>query len=59
MLRRVFLSSLRIALALGIVFCGMAARFLLRRDRGSAKTLFLGSILYLPLLLGLLVAARR
>ena len=47
------------ALALGIAFCGLAARFLLRRDRGSAKTLFLGSILYLPLLLGLLVAARR
>jgi protoheme IX farnesyltransferase len=47
------------ALALGIVFCGTAVRFLFRRDRPSARTLFLASILYLPLLLGLLVAARR
>ena len=47
------------ALALGTAFCGTAVRFLLRRDRVSARTLFLASILYLPLLLGLLVAARR
>ena len=47
------------ALALGIAFCATALRFLLRRNRTSARTLFLASILYLPLLLGLLVAARR
>jgi heme O synthase-like polyprenyltransferase len=37
----------------------MALRFLIRRTRASARTLFLSSIIYLPLLLGLLVAARR
>ena len=47
------------ALALGITFCATALRFLIRRSRSSARTLFFASILYLPLLLGLLVAARR
>ena len=47
------------ALALGVAFCAVALRFLMRRDRTSARTLFLASIAYLPLLLGLLVAARR
>ncbi len=47
------------ALTLGIAFCATALRFLIRRNRASARTLFLASILYLPLLLGLLVAARR
>jgi heme o synthase len=47
------------ALALGVAFCAIATRFLLRRDRTSARTLFLSSIVYLPLLFGLLVAARR
>ena len=47
------------ALVLGTAFCATAVRFLMRRDRPAARTLFLASILYLPLLLGLLVAARR
>jgi heme o synthase len=47
------------ALALGVVFCATALRFLFRRTRASARTLFLASIVYLPLLFGLLVAARR
>jgi protoheme IX farnesyltransferase len=47
------------ALVLSVAFCAMALRFLIRRTRASARTLFLSSIIYLPLLLGLLVAARR
>jgi heme o synthase len=47
------------ALALGVGFCAMAVRFLFRRDRGTARALFLASILYLPALLGLLVMTRR
>jgi protoheme IX farnesyltransferase len=47
------------ALVLGTAFCAAGVRFLIRRDRQAARTLFLASILYLPLLLGLLVAARR
>lgn len=47
------------ALVLGVGFCVMAMRFLVRRDRLSARALFLASIVYLPLLLGLLVATRR
>jgi protoheme IX farnesyltransferase len=47
------------ALVLGVAFCGAALRFLMRRSRTSARALFLASIAYLPLLLGLLVAARR
>ena len=47
------------ALALGVAFCALALRFLMRRNRTSARALFLASIAYLPLLLGLLVAARR
>jgi protoheme IX farnesyltransferase len=47
------------ALVLGIVFCAMALQFFLRRDRASARVLFLASILYLPLLLGLLVFTQR
>lgn len=47
------------ALALGLVFCGTAGRFLWRRDRLSARQLFFASILYLPLILGLLVFSKR
>ena len=47
------------ALLLGLGFSAFAAIFLLRRDRDSAKNLFFASIIYLPLLLGLLVATIR
>lgn len=47
------------ALALGLAFCAVAAKFLWRRDRPSARQLFFASILYLPLVLGLLVLSRR
>ena len=47
------------ALVLGVGFFAAALRFWVRRDRPSARVLFLASIAYLPLLLGLLVAARR
>ena len=47
------------ALLLGGAFAAFAAIFLLRRDRPSARNLFFASILYLPLLLGLLVATLR
>ena len=44
---------------LGLAFSAFAAIFLLRRDRDSARNLFFASIIYLPLLLGLLVATIR
>lgn len=47
------------ALALGAAFTALAVAFLLRRDRNSARTLFFASILYLPLLLGLVVATQK
>jgi protoheme IX farnesyltransferase len=47
------------ALLLGLAFSTFAAIFLLRRDRDSARNLFFASIIYLPLLLGLLVATLR
>lgn len=47
------------ALALGTAFCGFAMSFLLHRDRNSARRLFFSSIVYLPVLLGLLVATAR
>jgi protoheme IX farnesyltransferase len=43
------------ALVLGLAFCATALKFLWRRDRPSARLLFFASILYLPLVLGLLV----
>lgn len=48
-----------VALALGTAFCGFAMNFFVRRDRGSARSLFFSSILYLPLLLGVLLATAR
>ncbi len=47
------------ALLLGLGFSAFSAIFLFRRDRDSARNLFFASILYLPLLLGLLVATLR
>jgi len=47
------------AILLGLGFCATALRFVLRRDRASARRLFFGSILYLPLLLGLLIATKQ
>jgi len=43
------------ALVLGAVYTGTAIRFAMSRTRGRARVLFLTSIIYLPLLLGLLV----
>ncbi len=47
------------ALILGTAFCGFAMNFVLHRDRLAARRLFFSSILYLPLLLGVLVATAR
>ena len=47
------------ALALGIAFCGFAMNFVFLRDRNAARRLFFCSILYLPVLLGVLVATAR
>jgi len=47
------------ALILGIAFCMLAFQFMRKRDRASARTLFLSSVLYLPLLLGLFVLTKR
>jgi protoheme IX farnesyltransferase len=46
------------ALVLGAFFTWSAIRFLKCRERVPARTLFLVSIAYLPILLGLLVATR-
>ena len=43
------------ALLLGSAFLWLAVRFARRLDRASARALFLGSIVYLPVLLGLMV----
>lgn len=47
------------ALVLGTAFCGFAMGFVLCRDRASARRLFFSSILYLPVLLGVLVSTTR
>ncbi len=47
------------ALILGTAFCGFAMSFAFRRDRSAARRLFFSSILYLPLLLGVMVATAR
>lgn len=44
---------------LGLGFAVFALRFLAERSHARARALFLASILYLPLVLGLLVATRR
>lgn len=43
------------AVILGLVLCGFSARLLRDRSRPAARQLFLASLVYLPLLLGLLV----
>jgi heme o synthase len=50
---------LPIALSLGGLFLALAIRFQLSRNLNAARQLFLASIIYLPLLLGALVLARR
>ena len=47
------------ALALGLAYSGFAMNFMLLRSRSAARSLFFSSIVYLPLLLGLLVATQR
>ncbi len=46
------------AFVLGIGFVALAVNFLRLRTRSGARLLFFGSIIYLPLLLGLLIATR-
>jgi len=46
------------ALAIGGAFLGCAAGFAWKRSTGAARRLFFASVLYLPLLLGLMVFAR-
>lgn len=50
---------LAVAVALNAVLLTFAIRFLLYRTRPSARRLFFASILYLPLLLGLMVFSRN
>ena len=47
------------SLVMGVAFAGFAFVFMQRRDNPSARALFFSSILYLPLLLGLLVLTRK
>lgn len=46
------------ALALGLALLALAWRFALTRTRISARALFLGSLVYLPLVFGLMMADR-
>lgn len=46
------------ALILGGAFAVLSVRFLMRRDRASARVLFFGSIIYLPALLVLLTVTH-
>lgn len=46
------------AVLLNLLFCGSALVFLLERSRVSARRLFFMSIIYLPVLLGLLAFSR-
>jgi protoheme IX farnesyltransferase len=50
---------LPLALSLGGIFLALAFRFQMRRSLSTARQLFLASIIYLPLLLGALVLAKR
>ncbi|MEO7166479.1 MAG: heme o synthase [Spartobacteria bacterium] len=50
---------LPIALSLGAIFLALAFRFQKQRSLLTARQLFFGSIIYLPLLLGALVLAKR
>ena len=53
------LAYLPIALSLGAIFLGLAFRFQMQRSLATARHLFFGSIIYLPLLLGALVLTKR
>ena len=44
---------------MGIGWSMLAFTFFRRRDRGSARRVFLASLLYLPLLLGVMIADRN
>jgi protoheme IX farnesyltransferase len=46
------------AVLCNVVLLACAARFLTHRDRASARRLFFASIIYLPLLLGLMVCTK-
>ncbi len=50
---------LPIAISLGGLFLALACRFQVRRSLPTARQLFFGSIVYLPLLLGALVLTKR
>jgi protoheme IX farnesyltransferase len=47
------------AVALGLALVGLSAAFAGHRSIAKARTLFFASIVYLPILLGLMVLARR
>ena len=47
-----------VATVLGVLYIGLSVRFAQERSPGTARRLFLFSILYLTLLLGALVANR-
>jgi protoheme IX farnesyltransferase len=47
------------AFVLGLGLLGLAVRFAIRRTREAARGLFLGSLMYLPLLWGLMAFERR
>ena len=47
------------ARVLGLAFSAFALHFIRRPDRNPARNLFFASIVYLPVLLGLLVATKR
>ncbi len=53
------LDYLLVALLLGAVFLALAFRFQMQPTLPTARHLFLGSIIYLPLLLGALVLTKR
>ena len=46
------------ALVLGLAFLALAIRFARHRGRDDARSLFFGSIVYLPLIWGLMIATR-
>ncbi len=46
------------ALVLGVAFLALTVRFALRRTLGAARLLFLGSVLYLPIVWILMIANR-
>jgi protoheme IX farnesyltransferase len=48
-----------IVLVVDVLFCGAAIVFLVERSRVSARRLFFMSIIYLPLILGLLAFVRK